>query len=138
MVHWLGTLAVLAHAIVALVHGVAHARLGVELSTWQQGYVAVVIVFAPLLAAGMLWTRLARWGCVLLAASMAGSMVFGVYHHYVAVSPDHVSHLPPGDWQGAFRRTALLLAVTESFGLAVGLWGLWRGPATRWGYEKAG
>jgi hypothetical protein len=133
MVFALAILAVLAHAVVALVHGVAHVRLGVALNTWQQCYVAIVIALAPLVAAGMLGTRWARWGYALLAASMAGSLVFGVYFHYVAVSPDHVAHLPPGDWQGWFRGTALLLAVAEAFGLAVGLWGAWRGWAVRKG-----
>ncbi len=55
---------------------------------------------------------------------MAGSLIFGVYYHFVAVSADHVSHLPPGEAQGLFRLTALLLAATETFGLAFGLLGL--------------
>jgi hypothetical protein len=55
---------------------------------------------------------------------MAGSLIFGVIYHYVIVSPDHVSHLPPGAAQGVFRLTALLLVLTELFGLVVGLLGL--------------
>jgi len=72
----------------------------------------------------MIWTRLARAGLVLLVISMAGSLIFGVAYHYVVISPDHVSHLPPGDAQGLFRSTALLLVLTELFGVAVGLLGL--------------
>jgi hypothetical protein len=119
----------LAHAIVAAWHGMAHARLGVDLNAWQQTYVAIVIVLAPLVAVVMLWTRRARWGYALLAVAMAGSLVFGVYHHYIAISPDHVSHLPPGDWQEMFRLTALLLAGTEALGMCSGLWGLWYGQS---------
>jgi len=55
---------------------------------------------------------------------MAVSLGFGVYSHYVAVSPDNVWHLPAGDAQGRFRVTALLLAATETFGLAVDIAGL--------------
>jgi hypothetical protein len=55
---------------------------------------------------------------------MAASFVFGVCYHYVAVSPDNVWHLRAGDAQGRFRITALLLAATETFGLAVGIAGL--------------
>ena len=54
---------------------------------------------------------------------MAGSLLFGAYYHYVFVSPDHVSHLPPGDAQGLFRVTAALLSVTEFFGLIIALIG---------------
>jgi hypothetical protein len=50
---------------------------------------------------------------------MAAFFVFRVYYHYVAVSPDNVWHLPAGDAEERFRVTALLLAATETFGLAV-------------------
>jgi hypothetical protein len=55
---------------------------------------------------------------------MAGSLIFGLYYHYVALSADHVSQLPLGAAQGLFRLTALLLVAAETFGLVVGLFGL--------------
>ena len=55
---------------------------------------------------------------------MAASLLFGLYYHYVLVSPDHVSHLPDGDLQTAFRITALLLALVQALGAAVGLRGI--------------
>ena len=116
--------AVVAHLLVSMVHGRAHEQLAVGLSNWQNIYVLTVIVIAPLIAVILIWTRLARLGLVLLVISMAGSLIFGVAYHYVVISPDHVSHIPPGDAQGLFRTTALLLVLTELFGLAVGLWGL--------------
>ena len=120
----LSTVSVLAHLVVSIVHGRAHDGLGVGLSNWQNMYVLIVIVIAPLIAMVLIWTRLARAGLVLLVISMAGSLIFGLAYHYVVISPDHVSHLPPGDAQGLFRTTALLLVVTELFGVVVGLWGL--------------
>ena len=118
------TAAVLVHLAVNLLHGRAHGELGVGLSAWQNIYVITVILIAPLIAMLLLWTRYARLGVLVLVISMAGSLIFGVIHHYVLVSPDHVSHLPPGDAQGMFRMTALFLVLTELFGLVVGLW--WR------------
>jgi hypothetical protein len=50
---------------------------------------------------------------------MLGSFIFGGLYHYLIVSPDHVAHLPPGDARGLFRTTALLLLVTEAFGVIV-------------------
>ncbi len=120
----LSTVAVLAHLVVSIIHGRAHEGLAVGLSSWQNMYVLIVIVIAPLIAMLLIWTRLARAGLVLLVISMAGSLIFGVIYHYVVISPDHVSHLPPGDAQGLFRTTALLLVLTELFGVVVGLWGL--------------
>ena len=124
MPSWVSIIAVLGHLVIVVLHGAAHARLDIELNTWQKGYVALVIVAAPLVAAVFLATRHRRVGFMLLVASMAGSLIFGSYYHYVAVSPDHVSHLPPGDSQGLFRLTALLLVLTETFSVVVALLGL--------------
>jgi cytochrome bd-type quinol oxidase subunit 2 len=124
MIRSLCTIAVLAHLLVSLVHGYAHTELGVGLSAWQTWYVLIVITVAPLVALSLVWTRHRRFGFLLLIVSMAGSLIFGGYYHYVFVSPDHVSHLPPGDAQGLFRLTALLLAVTEAAGLVLGVFGL--------------
>jgi len=120
----LSTVAVLAHLVVSIVHGRAHEGLSVGLSNWQNIYVLTVILIAPLIAMLLTWTRLARSGLILLVISMAGSLIFGVAYHYVVISPDHVSHIPPGDAQGLFRTTALLLVLTELFGVVVGLWAL--------------
>ena len=120
----LSTVSVVAHLVVSIVHGRAHERLSVGLSNWQNIYVLTVIVIAPPIAMVLIWTRLARPGLLLLVISMAGSLIFGVAYHYVVISPDHVSHIPLGDAQGLFRTTALLLVLTELFGVAVGLWGL--------------
>ena len=114
----------LAHLAVTLLHGQAHDQLHVGLSNWQNIYVLVVIVVAPLVAMLLLWTRYARTGLLLLVVSMAGSLIFGAVYHFVVVSPDHVSHLPPGDAQGQFRITAVLLILTELAGVVVGLFAL--------------
>jgi len=113
------TSAVLAHLIVNVLHGQAHTRLEVGLSNWQQAYVLAVILLAPLVALGLSFTRYARAGLWLLLVSMIGSLAFGVCYHFLIISPDHVSHLPPGDAQGLFRVTAWLLAITEACGAAV-------------------
>src|ERR1041385_898791 len=118
-----GTVAVLAHLVVMMFHGQAHDKLAVGLSPWQNIYVLTVIAIAPLVAMLLLWTRYARPGLVVLVVSMAGSLIFGVIYHFIVVSPDHVSHLPPGDAQGLFRMTAVLLMLTELFGVVVGLLG---------------
>jgi cytochrome bd-type quinol oxidase subunit 2 len=121
MKRWLGSAVVLAHFVVVLLHGSAHTKLKIDLATWQNVFVLIVIVVAPLVAGIIIWTRFSRFGFVLLAAAMGGALVFGAYFHYLAISPDHVSHLPAGDAQGAFRLTALLLAMTEAIGLTIGL-----------------
>ena len=121
MKRWLGTAVVLAHFAVVMLHGSAHTQLKVGLAPWQTAFVLIVIVVAPLLAAIIIWTRFSRFGFGLLSLAMAGALIFGVYFHYLTISPDHVAHLPPGDAQGSFRLTALLLAITETIGLVIGL-----------------
>ena len=56
---------------------------------------------------------------------MAGALVFGVYNHFVASSPDHVSHVAvvaSGGWVIVFQVTAALLVIIEAFGCLVGGW----------------
>ena len=113
------TIAVVAHLIVNVLHGQAHTKLDVGLSNWQQVYVIAVILLAPLLALALSFTRYFRAGLWLLLASMLGSLVFGGCYHYIIISPDHVAHLPAGDARGLFRVTALLLLITETFGVIV-------------------
>jgi len=113
------TIAVVAHLIVNVLHGQAHTRLGVGLSNWQQFYVLAVILVAPLVALVLSFTRLARAGLWLLLVSMLGSFIFGACYHYLIISTDHVSHLPAGDARGLFRITAVLLLITEAFGVVV-------------------
>ena len=130
------TALVLIHFGVVALHGRAHAELGVELNLFQQSFAAIVIVAAPLVAGALLWTERWRGGLVLLCGALGGSLLFGVYHHYILISPDHVAHLPDGGAQGLFRSTALLMALTELGGLAIGLSGL--RPAARHGTDRPG
>jgi hypothetical protein len=129
MIRRVGLTAVVVHALIVVAHGIAHAELGVELSVLQTGYVVVVIAIAPIAASVLLWTRLSWSGWLLLTVSMAAALVFGIYWHYGAISPDHVSHLPEGSFAGMFRFTALLLVFSEAFGTVVGLLGLKKGQA---------
>jgi hypothetical protein len=113
------TIVVLVHLAISVLHGRAHTSLGVGLSTWQQVYVYGVILLAPLIALGLSFTRHVGTGLWLLLVSMLGSLIFGFCYHYVIISPDHVAHLPVGETRGLFRGTALLLLITEAFGVVV-------------------
>ncbi len=113
---------VAANMAVNVAHGQAHERLGVGLAPWQTGFVYGVIVVAPIVAAVLYWTPCKRTGAALLTLSMTGSLAFGVYFHFIAVSNDHVSHLPEGDARSLFVATAVLLVVVEAAGAAFGGW----------------
>jgi len=112
------------HAAILAGHDSAHRSLGVDLAPWQIVFAYSVIVAGPLVSAALLFTRRARVGFALLAISMVGALVFGAYHHYILVSPDHVHHLPAGDAQPLFRATAAAMAVVELVGAAVAVVGL--------------
>ena len=118
------TVLLAAHAVVGVVHELAHRDLGIELTSFQTLYVNMVILAAPVVAVILLWSRLRREGAFLFTGSMAASLLFGLYYHYVLVSPDHVAHLPDGDLQAAFQITALLLALLEALAVAIGIWGI--------------
>lgn len=116
----LGSGIVLAHLLVTIVHGLAHSRLRIELSPAGRLFVIVVIIISPLVAGIVLWTSRQRTGSWLLALSMAASLLFGLYKHFVAMGPDRVGEQAAGQWATVFAATAYLLLMSEAFGTYVG------------------
>jgi hypothetical protein len=116
-----GTVIVLAHLLVTIVHGMAHSRLNIGLSSGEKLFVILVITLLPLLAGTLLWTSRQRAALWLLALSMAASLFFGLYKHFVAVGPDHVGEQVAGMWSTTFAATAYLLLLTEALGTYIGV-----------------
>ncbi|HEX7333082.1 MAG TPA: hypothetical protein VF290_16380 [Pyrinomonadaceae bacterium] len=114
---------VVIHFAVVVLHSIAHEVLAVKASPAQLAFIIPVIIVAPVVA-GIVLTRFARAGTILLTASMFGSLVFGVYYHFIADTIDHVAHvafLEPVFWSQIFQLTAFLLALAEMFGTGLGL-----------------
>jgi len=124
---------ILAHVAVNAVHGAAHRELAIPLSRSQELFIVLVIGIAPVLAGALIWRGIAFGGGLLLGASLAGALVFGIWNHFVAISHDHVSHLPitgtPG-WRILFQATAILLVPTEGLGCWAALRLLKRGSGS--------
>jgi hypothetical protein len=131
------TAIVVAHLLVNIVHGLAHRELHVGLAPLDSIFVIVVVLVFPLIATVLLWTTKKRLGLTLLAFSMFGSLLFGLYHHFLAVSPDHIHSQPPGGWGTAFALTSYLLLITETIGTYVGVHFLWIAKETSSGAVKA-
>jgi hypothetical protein len=115
---WLAA-AVLAHLLISLVHGAAHAEAAVPLSRAANLFVFVVILAGPLVGLALVWPTV-RTGSWIVAMTMAGSLVFGVVNHFVLASPDHVTHVA-GPARSLFAITAALLAASEGLGLGLAL-----------------
>lgn len=124
---FLGTAVVVVSAAVNVAHTASHAGQHVlALPAWQLTYIVVVIYAAPVAAAVLLWTRFRLSGAWLLAASMAGSFVFGLLYHFLLPGADNVFMQPPGNWRAAFGVTAVLLSLLHVLGCSVGLWAVRR------------
>ena len=125
---WLGTSLVAIRGVPLILHSAAHVELAIYLpSLLANAYVLLVLYIAPIAAAGLLWTSAARAGAWLLFWSMLGSLLFEVYHHFLAMSPDHVSQVPQTWWGTVFQMTAAATAILEAIGCALGIYWL-RGP----------
>jgi FtsH-binding integral membrane protein len=110
---------VLVHLLVSMIHGAAHAWASVPMSQAANLFVFVVILAGPLIGLGISFrTRL--YGGVVVALTMAASLVFGVVNHFLIDSPDHISHIAT-PWSRLFVTTAVLLTITELLGLAFAL-----------------
>ena len=115
------TAIVVAHLLVNIAHGLAHRELRVGLEPLASIFVIVVVLIVPLIAAGLVWTAEKRLGLILLFLSMFGSLLFGLYHHFLVVSSDHVHLQPSSPWGITLVLTAYLLLITEAIGTYVGV-----------------
>ncbi len=80
-----------------------------------------------LASASTLPKKAERAAPALLAVSMLGSFVFGLYYHFVADTIDHVAHVAhmrPEFWSATFVATAYALLLTEAAGATLGAWPL--------------
>ena len=114
---------VVIHFAINVAHGIAHQHLAIGVNAFQKAFVAAVILVAPFWAAYLIWKRRMRAGGALLALSMAGALVFGVYYHFILPGPDHVTHinLPISlDMRDIFDVSAVLLALFECLGVLAG------------------
>ena len=119
----LAVLVVILHALVTAPHSIAHTNLHIAMDTWQNIYIFVVILIAPIVAAVFIWIR-PRSGFALLTISMIGSFAFGVYYHFIATGSDNAFTLPASSWTLTFQLSAWLLAITELSGTLIGFLGL--------------
>jgi len=115
---WLAVV-VIAHLVVAMAHGGAHAGARIPMTLAANLFIWIVILAGPLAGLWMSRSRPAAGGWV-VAATMAGSLVFGIVNHFAIVSPDHVSHVAT-EWRTLFGVTAALLVVTELAGVVAGI-----------------
>jgi len=118
-----GVAVVVLHVLVVIPHSIAHSMMHIDMNLWQNLYIGLVILIVPVVSGILLW-RSSRTGFALLLLSMTGSLLFGIYYHFVASGPDNVAFLHPHPWTQAFRVSAVLLAVVELAGVIVGLLGL--------------
>jgi hypothetical protein len=103
------------HLVVSFWHGNAHTQLAIGLPPEKTFFVYAVILIAPIVAAGLLWTRYKTIGLWVFFLSMLGAFLFGAYHHYVLVSPDNIRHLPTGSLEShsQFITSAGVIALVE-------------------------
>ena len=112
------------HVIVHGLHGLAHLEIPVPLSPFQSMFIGVVILLFPIVAAILLWTPFNRIGNWLLISSMTGAILFGVYNHFIVISPDHISHVSLIGWGLLFQITAIFTLIVDGFGCWIGIWAL--------------
>jgi len=115
---WLAVV-VIGHLVISFAHGAAHDGAKVPMSLAANLFIYIVILAGPLAGLALTW-RAPRLGAVVVALTMAGSLIFGIVNHFVLDSPDHVSHVD-AQWRPLFASTAALLAATEAIGCGLAL-----------------
>src|SRR5262245_25612479 len=82
---------VLAPLMTSMIHGAAHIGAQIPLSPVATLFVFVVILAGPVAGLAVSWWAEGVGGLI-VAVTLAGSLVFGVANHFVLDSPDHISH----------------------------------------------
>ena len=118
------TLLAVFHFVLVGIHGTVHQIIPIPLSPLQYLFVILIITIAPITAVILVNKGSFYAGTILLFGSMLGSLLFGIYNHFIAISPDHISQIPDTNLGEIFKVTAFMLAVSEAFGVIISLWGL--------------
>jgi F0F1-type ATP synthase membrane subunit a len=109
---------VIFHLVVSAIHGAAHTGARVFLPFAGNLFVYIVILAGPLAGLALsVWRPQA--GATLVAVTLAGSFAFGLVNHFIIPGADHVAHVAR-EWRSLFATTAVLLAVIEAAGAAIG------------------
>jgi len=108
-----------------LLQPLAHRELHIDLAPLDSIFVIVVVLIFPLIGNGAALDSRKTVGLTLLSLSMFGSFLFGLYHHFLALGPDHVHSQPPSPRGITFVLTAYLLLITEAIGTYVGTHFIW-------------
>jgi hypothetical protein len=108
---------VILHLGLSAIHGLAHSRAKVFLSSASTLFVFIVILLGPI--AGLVIQRAfqLRAGDWVIGITLAGAFFFGVANHFLIHSGDHVSQIAQPQ-RALFGITAVSLAITEFFGSA--------------------
>ena len=117
-----GTAIVLLHLLINVVHGAAHARLHIDLDSFDRFFVLSIILILPLIAMVLLWTSRKTFGLGLLTCSMLASLLFGAYHHFWVAGPDNVRSQTSEGWGLTFIVTGYGLLLTEAIGTWLGIY----------------
>jgi hypothetical protein len=117
-----GTAIMILHAIAHGLHGLAHVNIPIPLSVLQIVFIDFVIWLTPIIAAVLLWIPFYRVAGWLLLSSMVGAILFGIYNHFIVISPDHVSQVSFAGWGLLFQITAILTLIVDGFGCWIGYW----------------
>jgi len=117
------TILVAIHLVASIWHGGAHSGLAIFLPPAKNVFIYVVILIAPVVSAGLIWTRYSSIALWVFTLAMLASFLFGAYHHYVLISPDNIGHLPAGspESHSQFINSAAVIALVE---LAAALYGM--------------
>ena len=107
------------HAVVTLVHAVAHVELAILPAPPDAVFIGVVIIALPIVSVAFL-QRNARFAWVFVL-SFAGSFVYGALSHFVLSGPDNALALTASTWTGVFQVTTIALAVLEALGAVIGI-----------------
>src|SRR5258708_39748758 len=101
------TLVVLLHLVITIFHGWAHSGAVVPMSRTATIFIWTVILVAPLVGVGLLWTLSIAGGAGAGGGGVGARLVFGGGKHFVPGQPGHGAPTGPARRNVGARRGRL-------------------------------
>ena len=111
--------AVAIHTAIAIVHGAAHAALGILPPPLDAVFILAAVYVLPVASVLLIPRDPRAWW--VLAIALGAAFAYGAASHFVLSGVDNAVRLPAGGWSAVFLATTVGLAIFEALGVALGI-----------------
>ncbi|MGB2868405.1 MAG: hypothetical protein WBD36_08140 [Bacteroidota bacterium] len=112
---------VLINTILSCLYYYAHEKTDMYWTFAANGAVIALLIFGPLIAAVLLYTRYRRPGAIIFLGTLPAALVFNLYARWSGPPPQMPPELLSTTWQVLYHGSFFLLTIVELVGTGIGM-----------------